>query len=55
MDCEHEKQQVCGEEVCGTCYGEALLTERIPDRRPGRALEQVYDPSKHRVVTRRKK
>lgn len=47
-------QDVCGEPVCGTCYGENLLTERIPDRRPGPALESVYDPSKHRTVVRRK-
>ncbi len=27
-------QVVCGEDVCGTCYGVALTTERLVTRRP---------------------
>jgi len=30
VTCQHLKQTVCGEEVCGTCYGERLLKEPVP-------------------------
>lgn len=31
--CEHQKQEVCGEQVCGVCFGEQLTQGRVESHR----------------------
>lgn len=33
--CEHQKQEVCGEQVCGVCFGEQLVQGRVQSFREG--------------------
>jgi hypothetical protein len=33
--CEHQKQEVCGEQVCGVCFGEQLVQGRVQSYREG--------------------
>jgi hypothetical protein len=50
-DCGHATALVCGEEVCGTCYGEALLTEPLPmlvQRGPIDLTKGLFGHDEHR-------
>lgn len=44
-----ETNEVCGEPVCGACYGEALLAERVSTWRknPTGVIDMTYGLSGH--------
>lgn len=46
VNCDHPKIEICGEERCGTCYEQELLSSRdkVKDRAP---LEYRYNQDKH--------
>lgn len=50
---EIEMQLICYDYVCGYCYGENLLSEKIkaPKLTP---MELVYEESSHRKVFKKK-
>jgi hypothetical protein len=44
-----QMNEVCGEPVCGSCFGEMLLTEPLPRRRPGPEPDLTFGLSGHHV------